>query len=53
MSNREIGTELGLTTGTVKNQVARILAKLNVTHRTQAAVRAVRMGLIDTVEQEE
>jgi PAS domain S-box-containing protein len=53
MSNREIGTELGLTTGTVKNQVARILAKLNVTHRTQAAVRAVKLGLIDTAEHEE
>ena len=45
-TNREIGAELALTVGTVKNQVARILSKLNVTDRTQAAVRAVQLGLI-------
>ena len=46
-SNREIGAELGFTTGTVKNHVARILSKLNVTDRTQAAVRAVELGLVE------
>ena len=45
-TNREIGAEIGLTAGTVKNQVARILSKLNVTDRTQAAVRAVELGLV-------
>jgi DNA-binding NarL/FixJ family response regulator len=49
-TNREIGAELGLSTGTVKNQVARVLSKLNVTDRTQAAVRAVLLGLVDTAE---
>ena len=47
-TNREIGAEIGLTTGTVKNQVAQILSKLNASDRTQAAVRAVELGIIDT-----
>jgi PAS domain S-box-containing protein len=49
-TNREIGAGLGLSTGTVRNHVARILSKLNVTDRTQAAVRAVVLGLIDNAE---
>jgi PAS domain S-box-containing protein len=49
-TNRQIGAEIGLTTGTIKNQVAVILSKLNVTDRTQAAVRAVQLGLIDDTE---
>jgi PAS domain S-box-containing protein len=49
-TNREIGAEIGLTTGTVKNLVAQMLAKLNVTDRTQAAVRAVEFGVLETAE---
>jgi PAS domain S-box-containing protein len=45
-TNRQIGAETGLTTGTVKNQVAQLLAKLNVTDRTQAAVRGVELGIV-------
>jgi PAS domain S-box-containing protein len=45
-TNREIGAEIGLTPGTVKNQVALLLSKLNVTDRTQAAVRAVELGIV-------
>ena len=44
-TNREIARELNLSAGTVKVHVERILAKLGVAHRTQAAVRAVEMGL--------
>jgi len=44
-TNREIAAELKLSAGTVKVHVERILAKLGVAHRTQAAVRAVEMGL--------
>jgi PAS domain S-box-containing protein len=51
LTNREIGAEIGLTVGTVKNQVARILSKLNVTDRTQAAVRAVELGLVHAADQ--
>jgi PAS domain S-box-containing protein len=45
-SNREIGAEIGRATGTVKNHVARLLSKLNVGDRTQAAVLAVEVGLV-------
>jgi PAS domain S-box-containing protein len=45
-TNREIGVEIGLAIGTVKNHVATILSKLNVTDRTQAAVRGVEIGLV-------
>ena len=44
-SNREIAAQLGVKTGTVKNHVAKILEKLDVSDRTQAAVRAVELGL--------
>src|SRR5207245_9679978 len=49
-TNAEIGADIGLTTGTVKNLVAQILAKLNVTDRTQAAVRPVELGVVETAE---
>ena len=39
--------ELGLSEKTVKAHVSRVLAKLEVTDRTQAAVIAVRAGLVD------
>jgi hypothetical protein len=37
---------------TVKIHVEHILAKLGVSDRTQAAVRAVELGLLDTVSRE-
>lgn len=46
-SNREIAAELGVSRGNVKNQVSRLLAKLDVSDRTQAATQAVRLGLVD------
>ena len=45
-TNREIAAELRLAVGTVKVHVEHILAKLAVSDRTQAAVRAVELGLI-------
>jgi PAS domain S-box-containing protein len=53
LTNREIGAEIGLTVGTVKNQVSRILSKLNVSDRTQAAVRAIELGLVLEADQEQ
>lgn len=44
-TNREIAAELELRPGTVKNHVQKILVKLDVSDRTQAAVRAVELGL--------
>jgi DNA-binding NarL/FixJ family response regulator len=43
-SNKEIAAALFLTEGTVKNHVTHILSKLQVTSRTQAALRARQLG---------
>jgi DNA-binding NarL/FixJ family response regulator len=45
--NKRIAHELGITEKNVKTHVGHVLAKLGVTDRTQAAVVAVRAGLID------
>jgi DNA-binding NarL/FixJ family response regulator len=46
MSNAEIAERLFLSEGTVRNYVSAVLAKLQVADRTQAAVLAVRHGLV-------
>lgn len=46
LTNREIATELGLSPATIKVHVQHIIAKLGVSDRTQAAVRAVELGLL-------
>jgi DNA-binding NarL/FixJ family response regulator len=45
-TNREIAARLSLSVGTVKIHVEHIIAKLGVSDRTQAAVRAVERGLL-------
>lgn len=47
LTNREIAGKLSLSVGTVKVHVEHIIGKLNVSDRTQAAVRAVQYGLLD------
>jgi DNA-binding NarL/FixJ family response regulator len=47
LSNAEIANRLFLSKGTVRNYVSAILAKLGVSDRTQAAVLALRHGLVD------
>jgi PAS domain S-box-containing protein len=47
-TNGQIARKLGLAAGTVKNHVARLLPKLGAADRTQAAVRAVEYGLLET-----
>jgi len=46
LSNREIGRSLGISIETVKEHVQNILRKVDANDRTQAAVWAVRRGLI-------
>lgn len=46
-SNREIARALSLSEKTVKTHVSAILGKLGVQDRTQAALHAVRTGLVD------
>jgi DNA-binding NarL/FixJ family response regulator len=45
-SNKEIAASLFITEKTVKSHVSHILAKLNVADRTQAALFAVKHGLV-------
>jgi DNA-binding NarL/FixJ family response regulator len=45
--NPTIATKLYITEGTVKSHVRNVLRKLCVEDRTQAAVRALRAGLVD------
>lgn len=47
LTNREIAGRLHLSNGTVRNYVSSIFSKLNVADRTQAAVFAMRHGLVD------
>jgi DNA-binding NarL/FixJ family response regulator len=47
-TNREIAANLMVSVSTVKIHVEHILSKLGVSDRTQAAVRAVELGLLQT-----
>ena len=46
LTNQAIAQVLGLSAGTVKSYVQTILRKLDVSDRTQAAVKAIRAGLV-------
>ncbi|MDQ3863228.1 MAG: response regulator transcription factor [Actinomycetota bacterium] len=45
-TNRQIAQQLHLSLSTVKRHLERILSKLEVSDRTQAAVKAIEMGLV-------
>ena len=47
LRNQEIADELNLAKVTVKKRVQGILAKMMVSDRTQAALKAVKLGIID------
>ncbi|MDA8228437.1 MAG: response regulator transcription factor [Desulfitobacterium hafniense] len=47
-TNREIAEALYLSEKTVRNYVSQILAKLNLSHRTQAAIYAVKHGFYES-----
>ncbi len=46
LSNKEISRRLELSDKTVKNHISHILAKLNLSARTQVAVHALRAGIV-------
>ncbi|TWF80734.1 LuxR family two component transcriptional regulator [Pseudonocardia hierapolitana] len=47
LSNKEIATELVISERTARTHVSNVLGKLNLTSRTQAALVAVREGLVE------
>jgi NarL family two-component system response regulator LiaR len=49
-TNREIAEELVIGAETVKTHVGNILAKLQIAHRTQAVIHALKQGLISLDE---
>ncbi len=46
LSNKQISIRLKLSDKTVKNHISHILAKLNLSARTQVAIHALRAGLV-------
>jgi LuxR family transcriptional regulator, maltose regulon positive regulatory protein len=48
LSNKEIATELNISTGTVKSHTIRIYQKLNINSRHEAVVKAYSLGVINT-----
>ncbi|PDV87088.1 DNA-binding response regulator [Rhizobium sp. H4] len=52
LTNKEIGRALKISPGTAKIHVERIIGKLGAGDRTQAAVMAVRGGLVQTAKEE-
>ena len=53
LSNADIAGRLFLSEGTIRNYVSSILTKLNVADRTQAAVLALRYGLVGDVDSDD
>lgn len=52
ISNKDIAVKLSITDGTVHFHVSNILKKLNLQNRTQAAMFALREGLVNLDEEE-
>jgi len=48
-TNRQIGAELHLVGATVRNYLRPIYQRLGVTNRTQAAIRAIELGVVTRV----
>jgi len=46
LSNKEIASQLSVSEKTIKNHISRIFAKLGITARTQAAIHAMKAGLV-------
>ena len=51
LSNRGIAQNLFLTEGTIKNYVSIIFSKLGMADRTQAAILAIRAGLVNSSQE--
>ncbi len=49
-SNREVAEELYISRGTVKRHIENIMARLGVSDRTQAVVKALQLGILEFSE---
>lgn len=49
-NNDDIANQLGISNGSVRNQLSSVYAKLKVKNRTEAIHKAMRIGLLDPVE---
>jgi DNA-binding NarL/FixJ family response regulator len=52
LSNRAVAQALGINEGTAKVHVSNIMDKMGVSSRTEAAVEAVKRGLVSSVDEE-
>jgi DNA-binding NarL/FixJ family response regulator len=52
-TNRQVAEELYISAGTAKRHVENIIAKLEVSDRTQAVVRALELGVLELSEDQE
>ena len=51
-SNREVAEKLFISRGTVKRHIENIMAKLGVSDRTQAVVKALQLGILEFSEKQ-
>jgi len=51
-SNREVAEDLFISRGTVKRHIENIMAKLGVSDRTQAVVKALQLGILEFSEEQ-
>ena len=51
-SNREVAEELFISRGTVKRHIENIMARLGVSDRTQAVVKALQLGILEFSEEQ-
>jgi DNA-binding NarL/FixJ family response regulator len=51
-SNREVAENLFISRGTVKRHIENIMAKLGVSDRTQAVVKALQLGILEFSEKQ-
>lgn len=51
-SNRQIASELGRREQTVKNELTNLYLKMAVANRTEAVIKAMKSGLIETPQRE-
>jgi DNA-binding NarL/FixJ family response regulator len=53
LTNRQIAQKLSVARNTARNHVQNVITKLGVSDRTQAAVRAIELGLLSTNHKKE